>query len=803
MLYDNQGRYEEAEPLYQRALAMRTRLLGDEHPDVARSLNNLALLYKNQGRYGEAEPLYQDALAMRQRLLGEAHPDTGTSLKNLANLYILMGRYREAEPLYLTSLQIRQRLFGNGDLDVADSLYRLAGFYHSQENFEKSESFYRRALGIYTKLSEEEDPYIAKILSDLGALYRSNRRNEKAVENYRKALEIAQHSLGNDNPFTVSLKENLSTLDEESRRENHSKWKQSIRNSLLRENRVSLKPFQEEDRDIIRDNLDRDFNFLNLTFNSETLTLSASNLDKLDLLKSSWKIAKTTIAENNSEIFQQTIHSITDNICEVLLFKIIGDLVSYGQFFAFKLKAASPAFDLNILEEFPIIYIHKSEFKKEDIQEILGLLSKINVYGIYFAILVVFENHEKLRALVRNSVYKNDFIIVNYDDLWDIVAAKSPIGQLKEQILKQVDLISISPYTVGGPAKKNMFFGRAEEEKTLVESITSKDFALLANRKAGKTSLLHRVVSQIREIASYRVFNCDLQAVDSYESFFQELASNYPEFKSFENLNDPQPIDFKKVVNKLKGEAYNSPIIFTFDEVDELLSFDIQFKEKLFKTFRSLSQQGNARFIFSGTTTLVNRFHNQDSPFFNFCNPIKLGLLEEKPAKDLILEPMQALGIKFEDEEEISQTILLITARQPNAIQYICSKLIKIINTKQQRLITGSDLKKTIDSYEFYEYFSSLIWGQSEALEKLVVYIMWPYSEFTEKQLIQEFKNKQLPTVGLSKALETLQIYSTLSKDSEKYFFTFQEFAKIMEKRINEKVGNMDSLIEKYRKELA
>jgi Tetratricopeptide repeat len=38
-------------------------------------LNNLAVLYYEQGRYSEAEPLYRDALAMRQRLLGEEHPD--------------------------------------------------------------------------------------------------------------------------------------------------------------------------------------------------------------------------------------------------------------------------------------------------------------------------------------------------------------------------------------------------------------------------------------------------------------------------------------------------------------------------------------------------------------------------------------------------------------------------------------------------------------------------------------------------------------------------------------------------------
>src|SRR6516164_9748661 len=57
-----QGRYTEAEPLYQQALAIREKALGQDHPDVAASLNNLAVLYYSEGRYAEAEPLYKRAL---------------------------------------------------------------------------------------------------------------------------------------------------------------------------------------------------------------------------------------------------------------------------------------------------------------------------------------------------------------------------------------------------------------------------------------------------------------------------------------------------------------------------------------------------------------------------------------------------------------------------------------------------------------------------------------------------------------------------------------------------------------------
>ena len=78
------ARYAEAEPLFRRALAIREKALGPDHPDTAPSLNNLAELLRAQGRYGEAEPLYRLALAIREKALGPDHPDTATSLNNLA-----------------------------------------------------------------------------------------------------------------------------------------------------------------------------------------------------------------------------------------------------------------------------------------------------------------------------------------------------------------------------------------------------------------------------------------------------------------------------------------------------------------------------------------------------------------------------------------------------------------------------------------------------------------------------------------------------------------------------------------------
>jgi len=109
LLYAGQGRYDEAEPLYQRVLEIIKKALSEDHPHVAATLNGLAWLYDAQGRYDEAEPLYQRVLAIREKVLAEDHPGVAITLNGLAGLYRAQGRYDEAEPLYQRALEIREK----------------------------------------------------------------------------------------------------------------------------------------------------------------------------------------------------------------------------------------------------------------------------------------------------------------------------------------------------------------------------------------------------------------------------------------------------------------------------------------------------------------------------------------------------------------------------------------------------------------------------------------------------------------------------------------------------------------------
>ena len=213
-LYYYQGRYGEAEPLLQDALAIRKRLLGDEHPDVAQSLNNLALLYKNQGRYGEAEPLYQDALAMRKRLLGDEHPDVAQSLNNLATLYQRQDRYGDAQPLLIETVNLVRQLLGHEHPNLAISLNNLARCYRETAGYDRAEDLCQEALAIAQAALPTDHQLNGRFLDDFATLRAAQGRIEEARSLYQQALAILEPKLGAEHPWTVRCRENLAKLDD-------------------------------------------------------------------------------------------------------------------------------------------------------------------------------------------------------------------------------------------------------------------------------------------------------------------------------------------------------------------------------------------------------------------------------------------------------------------------------------------------------------------------------------------------------------------------------------------------------------
>ncbi len=212
LLYNELGRNEQAAPLYRRALEIFERLLGPDHPELAISVNNLAALYRDMGRYAESEPLYQRSLTIRRKALGPDHPDVAQSLSNMALLYNDQGRSAEGIPLAQQALAIREKALGPDHPDVATALNNLSTLYHAQGRFIDAEELYRRTITIREKTIGHEHPGTATALNNLAVIYNAQARYSDAEPLYRRALAIREKTLGSSHADVASTLSNLAAL---------------------------------------------------------------------------------------------------------------------------------------------------------------------------------------------------------------------------------------------------------------------------------------------------------------------------------------------------------------------------------------------------------------------------------------------------------------------------------------------------------------------------------------------------------------------------------------------------------------
>jgi tetratricopeptide repeat protein len=189
-LYRKQGHYADAEPLYKRSLAIQEKALGSDHHDVAASLHNLAVLYQTEGRYADAERLSKRSLAILEKAVGPDNPEFAIALSGLASLYQAQQRYADAEPLYKRSLAIQQKILGTDHPNVAATLNGLARLYHAEGRYADAEPLYKHSLTVNEKVLGPNHPAIAVSLNDLAWLYASTGRYADALPLVRRAAQM-------------------------------------------------------------------------------------------------------------------------------------------------------------------------------------------------------------------------------------------------------------------------------------------------------------------------------------------------------------------------------------------------------------------------------------------------------------------------------------------------------------------------------------------------------------------------------------------------------------------------------------
>ena len=207
--YRAAGRLDEAIPLYERALTDFERVRGENHPLTLASRNSLALAYQDAGRRDEAIPLLERTLADRERILGETHTDTLTSRNNLAAAYHAAGRLDEAIPLYERALTDREQVLGETHPDTLTSRNNLAYAYQDAGRRDEAIPLLERTLADAERVLGETHPHTLNSRNNLAAAYQVAGRLGEAILLLERTLTDRQQVLGETHPSTLASRNNL------------------------------------------------------------------------------------------------------------------------------------------------------------------------------------------------------------------------------------------------------------------------------------------------------------------------------------------------------------------------------------------------------------------------------------------------------------------------------------------------------------------------------------------------------------------------------------------------------------------
>jgi serine/threonine protein kinase len=209
--YGALGRYELARRHSARALDLRRRRLGPEHPDTLRSASTEATLLDLTGNTDEARKLFERVVEAQRRTLGPEHPDTLDTMSGLALTLVKRIKYDDAHALYEQVLEARRRVLGPEHRGTLGSMMNVASALDDAGKPEEARKQKEELLAIQRRVLGPEHPETLHSMHSLAITLYGMDRVAEAGALLERTLEVRRRILGPEHPETLATMALLAT----------------------------------------------------------------------------------------------------------------------------------------------------------------------------------------------------------------------------------------------------------------------------------------------------------------------------------------------------------------------------------------------------------------------------------------------------------------------------------------------------------------------------------------------------------------------------------------------------------------
>jgi len=507
----------------------------------------------------------------------------------------------------------------------------------------------------------------------------------------------------------------------------------------------------------------------NLTYHAASGRLELVSARDVETLDRNWRRLQESV-EGDPEAFAENARNLVHFLCTCLGFSP-GEALGLGNLRG--VRVGTHGLRIRIPSRIPILVSRPPLLTRGDVESLRSLMEQGGLDSRFGLLVTLGDPQQNIRMIDEHlrTLLRYDVIVLGHAQLRDILRVRWRLRALVARILEQVDLTVVSPFVTEGPVPSSMFFGREGEIKEIGLRIETSSLALIGPRRIGKTSILQRVLTSIRNRPRPVVY-LDCQSIYEAPAFLTALAVDYAPALVHEDFSSPAA--FRPLLEALRAGYAGAPAQFILDEVDLILREDPEGAEGLFRAFRVAEAEGAAHFLLCGERTLLHKLRDPDSALFNFCHSMRVAFLEARDATRLIAEPLEQMEVQWEDREAGIQRILEITGGHPNLIQRTCASLVELLNQERTRRIKREHLDGVVADPAFLEEYLDTLWGRASEAEKILTLALGPDEAASPPELrrrLQEEYDIELAAPAILEGLENLCLIGILERRGSRYGF--------------------------------
>ncbi|MGB1013905.1 MAG: tetratricopeptide repeat protein, partial [Nannocystaceae bacterium] len=207
---NRKGDPDAALPEAKQALDTFVEHYGENHPQVHRALSNLGLIYEKQKKWDQADAVGERAIAVVTRISGADHPGIVALNNTLSHIAESRGNLDRALALAIASVNLAEKVLP-GHTRLAQAYEQLANVYEKRGDITLAYAAYEKALAIYL-LQQIKGPPVGSTYNNLAYLDLGQGKYADAERHFAKALTIFEEAFGETHPYTLTVVMNLAEV---------------------------------------------------------------------------------------------------------------------------------------------------------------------------------------------------------------------------------------------------------------------------------------------------------------------------------------------------------------------------------------------------------------------------------------------------------------------------------------------------------------------------------------------------------------------------------------------------------------